>query len=102
MRKASIFLIIHLKLKKTANTKSLTDLAKLEWYLLALNNAKSDPNMSDPLHQIGVSAEVLEEGRNLHNLANKAYKDAYAAKKKRIEAYEFYSKKSESFIEQFM
>jgi hypothetical protein len=85
-----------------ANTKSFTDLARLEWYLIALNNAKSDPNMSDPLNQIGFSAEVLEEGRTLHTLANKAYKDAYAAKKKRFEAYKAYSQKTESFIEQFM
>lgn len=85
-----------------SNTKSFSDLAKLEWYLIALNNAKSDPTISDPLNQIGVSAEVLEEGKSLHNLANKAYKAAYAAKKKRIEAYKVYSKKSEAFIDQFM
>ena len=85
-----------------ANTRSFSDLAKLEWYLLALNNAKSDPNMSDPLNQIGFSGEVLEEGRILYNLANKAYHDSYAAKKKRSAAYDVYSKKSEVLIEQFM
>jgi hypothetical protein len=102
LRKASISLIINLKLKKMANTKSFSDLARLEWYLIALNNAKSDPNMSDPLNQIGISAEVLEEGRTLHTLANKAFKDAYAAKKKRLEVYAVYSKKTEAFIEQFL
>jgi hypothetical protein len=38
------------------NTKSFSDLAKLEWYLIALNNAKSDPGMSDSLNQIGISS----------------------------------------------
>jgi hypothetical protein len=83
-------------------TKSFSDLAKLEWYLIALNNAKSDPEMSDSLNQIGISEEVLEEGKTLHNLASKAYNDSYAAKKKRIAAYGVYSKKSEVLLEQFM
>ena len=51
------------------NTKSFSDLAKLESYLIALNNAKSDPGMSDSLNQIGISEEVLEEGKTLHSLA---------------------------------
>ena len=82
--------------------KSYSDLAKLDWYLLALNNAKTDPKMSDSLHQIGVSAEVIEEGSALHNIANKAYSGSYAARKKRSEAYEIFSKKSEALDEHFM
>ena len=85
-----------------SHTKSFSELAKLEWYLLALNNAKTDPKMSDPLNQIGVSTEVLEEGSNLHTIANKAYSDSYAARKKRSEAYEIFSKKSEALDEHFM
>jgi hypothetical protein len=82
-------------------TKSYSDLAKLDWYLNALRNAKTDPKMSESLQQIGVSAEVLEEGSNLHNIANKAYSDSYAARKKRSEAYEVFSEKSEALDEHF-
>jgi hypothetical protein len=58
--------------------------------------------MRDSLNQIGISEEVLEEGKTLHNFASKAYNDSNAAKKRRIEAYKVYSRKSEVLIEQFM
>jgi hypothetical protein len=85
-----------------ATTKSYLELKKLERYQLALNNAMSDPRMSDPLNKVGVSAEVLEEGRNLLNIANKAFNDSYAAKKKRTEVYEIYVKKSDALDALFM
>jgi hypothetical protein len=45
-----------------STTKSYSDLAKLEWYLLVLNNTKTDPKMSESLNQIDVSSEVIEDG----------------------------------------
>jgi hypothetical protein len=81
-------------------TKSSSDLAKLEWFNYALSNANDDPKMSEKLQEIGISAEGLEEGRNLFSNASNAYSYANEARKKRREAHETFSKKAEALAKQ--
>ncbi|MFC2079928.1 hypothetical protein ACFLRQ_00475 [Bacteroidota bacterium] len=84
-----------------SNKKNYSELAKLKRSHLAITNAEKDSRISDPLKQIGVSADVLGEGRNLHSNANDAYTEANAAIKKRSEAYEDFRTKSKATIKQF-
>jgi hypothetical protein len=81
-------------------TKSSSDLAKLEWFNYALSNANDDPKMSTYLKEIGISAEALEEGRNLFSNASKAYSDANEARKKRLEAHETFKEKAGALARQ--
>lgn len=82
--------------------KNSTDLAKMDGYNSALTNAKTTPEIAEVLNQIGVSAEVLEQGTTLYNAANKAYVFAKNARKSRLESYDTFTEKMVKLQELFI
>jgi hypothetical protein len=83
------------------STRNLSELEKLEFYKIALMNAKEDASINQAFVDIRFSNKMLDEGINLYTLASEAYENAKQARRDRDEAYMLYDQKVNALEEQF-
>jgi hypothetical protein len=85
-----------------SKSRSLTQAATLEFYRVALTNAKSNPKIMEILTQNGLSEEILEEGSNLLSIAREASNSADLKRTQLSETYKSYSKVMAVIEERFL